>query len=106
LQQQGITELDATLIKEAAGGAWLVRAETLPLVLSVMGAQGLPRGAKVRVQLGAIDLMALDVHGTVTAHLDSAPIAGSDGEVDEADDEDAEAAGPLHIAVDLDEPSA
>ena len=106
LQQQGITELDATLIKEAAGGAWLVRAETLPLVLSVMGAQGLPRGAKVRVQLGAVDLMALDVHGTVTARLDSEPAAGGDGEVDEADDEDTEAAGPLHIAVDLDEPSA
>ena len=103
LQQQGITELDAALIKEAAGGAWLVRAETLPLVFSVMGAQGLPRGAKVRVQLGAIDLMALDVHGTVTARLDSE--AAPSGEA-EAEDEDTEAAGPLQIAVDLDEPSA
>ena len=103
LQQQGITELDAALIKEAAGGAWLVRAETLPLVFSVMGAQGLPRGAKVRVQLGDIDLMALDVHGTVTARLDSE--AAPTAEV-EAEDDETEAAGPLHIAVDLDEPSA
>ncbi|MBM3387033.1 MAG: RNB domain-containing ribonuclease, partial [Betaproteobacteria bacterium] len=99
LQQQGITELDAALVKEMGGGAWLVRAETLPLVLTVMGAQGLPRGAKVRVKLGAIDLMALDVAGTVLAHLDSQ--APSEDEADE--EEDTEAAGPLHIAVDLDE---
>ena len=103
LQQQGITELDAALIKEAAGGAWLVRAETLPLVFSVMGAQGLPRGAKVRVQLGEIDLMALDVHGTVSARLDSEPAPAVEAE---AEDDETEAAGPLHIAVDLDEPSA
>jgi len=103
LQQQGITELDAALIKEAGGGAWLVRAETLPLVLTVMGAQGLPRGAKVRVQLGEIDLMALDVHGTVSARLDSEAAPASEAE---AEDDETEAAGPLHIAVDLDEPSA
>ena len=101
LQQQGITELDAALVKEAGGGAWLVRAETLPLVLTVMGAQGLPRGAKVRVKLGEIDLMALDVSGTVTARLDSAPTAEP-----EADEEDTESAGPLKIAVDLNEPPA
>ena len=102
LQQQGITELDAALVKEAAGGAWLVRAETLPLVFTVMGAQGLPRGAKVRVKLGAIDLMALDVSGTVIAQLGmEAASPEADGEEDEAD-----SAGPLQIAVDLDEPAA
>ena len=63
----------------------------------------MPRGAKVRVQLGEIDLMALDVHGTVTARLDSE--AAPTAEV-EAEDDETEAAGPLHIAVDLDEPSA
>jgi exoribonuclease-2 len=102
LQQQGITELDAALVKEAAGGAWLVRAETLPLVFTVMGAQGLPRGAKVRVKLGHIDLMALDVGGTVTAHLDAAP----DAETEEGEDDDSLSAGPLTIAVDVNEAPA
>jgi exoribonuclease II len=107
LQQQGITELDAALVKEAAGGAWLVRAETLPLVFTVMGAQGLPRGARVRVKLGAIDLMALDVGGTVTARLDTeAADTATTADVDEAEEDDTEAAGPLTIAVDLNEPPA
>jgi exoribonuclease-2 len=98
LQQQGITQLEATLIKEAGGGAWLVRADTLPLVLNVMGAQGLPRGARVRVQLGEVDLMALDVHGTVLAHLDA-----TDRSTEQDEDEDEVVAGPVHIAVDLNE---
>ncbi|MFM1817486.1 MAG: Exoribonuclease 2, partial [Pseudomonadota bacterium] len=98
LQQQGITQLEATLIKEAGGGAWLVRADTLPLVLTVMGAQGLPRGARVRVQLGEVDLMALDVHGTVLAHLDA-----TDTATEQDEDEDEVVAGPVHIAVDLNE---
>ena len=101
LQQQGITELDAALVKEAGGGAWLVRAEALPLVLTVMGAQGLPRGARVRVKLGEVDLMALDVSGTVTARLDSEAPAETGS--DEAEDEEIDNAGPLQIAVDLDE---
>jgi exoribonuclease-2 len=98
LQQQGITELDAALVKETGGGAWLVRAETLPLVFTVMGAQGLQRGAKVCVKLGDIDLMALDVHGTVLAHLDA-----TDTATEEDEDEDEVVAGPVHIAVDLNE---
>ncbi|MBD8051436.1 ribonuclease catalytic domain-containing protein [Limnohabitans radicicola] len=104
LQQQGITELDAALVKESGGGAWLVRAETLPLVFTVMGAQGLPRGAKVRVKLGAIDLMALDVSGTVTAHLDATPDAATDAE--DSEDDDNLSAGPLTIAVDVNEAPA
>jgi exoribonuclease II len=104
LQQQGITELDAALVKESGGGAWLVRAETLPLVFTVIGAQGLPRGAKVRVKLGAIDLMALDVSGTVTAHLDATPDAATNAE--DSEDDDSLSAGPLTIAVDVNEAPA
>jgi exoribonuclease-2 len=100
VQQQGIDMLDASLVKEMGGGLWLVRADTLPLMFSVMGAQGLVRGARVRVQLGEVDLMALDVHGTVTAHLD-APEASADPDADASEDDDALAAGPLTIAVDL-----
>ena len=99
VQQQGITELEASLVKETGGGIWLVRADSLPLMFSVMGAQGLLRGARVRVQLGDIDLMALDVKGTVTEHLD-APVA-ADEAGDEGEDEEALNAGPLTIAVDL-----
>ncbi len=99
VQQQSIDELEASLVKEMGGGSWLVRADTLPLMFSVMGAQGLPRGARVRVKLGEIDLMALDVSGTVTAHLDAdKPM---EGEVDEAEEDDAPPAGPVTIAVDL-----
>lgn len=103
LRQQGITELTASLIKEQAGGAWLVRADTLPLVFTVLGAQGLPRGTQVRVKLGEVDDIALDVRGTVLEVLHAADTATL--AADEDDDETA-AAGPLNIAVDLDDGEA
>ncbi len=103
LRQHDIRELTASLIKEQAGGAWLARADELPLVFTVMGAQGLPRGTRVRVKLGAIDDIALDVGGTVLEVLDaSAPGADPVGSADEDEDE-ASAAGPIAIAVDVDE---
>jgi exoribonuclease-2 len=52
LEQQGITELVATTFKEGPGGSWLVRADELPLVFPVLGAQGLTRGARLRVKPG------------------------------------------------------
>ena len=96
LQQQGISELEATIFKDN-----LARADALPLVLPVLGAQDLPRGARVRVKLGTIDEVALDVAGTVIERLDSLAA------VDEEEPEDAEAehlaAGPIAIAVDVNE---
>ncbi|MDB5965276.1 MAG: ribonuclease, partial [Polaromonas sp.] len=83
----------------------LVRADDLPLVLGAAGAQGLPRGARVRVRLGDIDEITLDVHGSVTERLDLA--AESPPEAAEEDDEEAGmAAGPISIAVDMNEPAA
>lgn len=106
LAQQQITELNATLFKEAAGGQWLVRADELPLVLTVLGAQGMERGAKVRVKLGHIDAIALDVNGTVLERLDSPETAQvADNSEDEGDDDEV-SAGPLTIAVDLNESPA
>jgi exoribonuclease-2 len=98
LQQQGITELEATVIKDLPNGA-LVRAETLPLVFPVAGQQ--ERGARLRVKLGEIDEIALDVSGTVLERLDTpkADAALAD-ESDEGDDEEV-VAGPIAIAVDL-----
>jgi exoribonuclease-2 len=101
LQQNGITELVAGVFKEN-----MVRAEDLPLVLPVVGAQGLPRHARVRVRLGEIDLITLDVTGTVVERLDAQVAADApDSSVETEDDE--EAAGPIAIAMDLsDSPEA
>jgi exoribonuclease-2 len=95
LQQNNSTELVASLFKEN-----LVRADEIPLVLPVMGAQGLPRAAKVRVKLGEIDLITLDVNGTVLERLD-APLPEPGAEDESEDDE--EVAGPIAIAVDMNE---
>ncbi|WP_315122669.1 RNB domain-containing ribonuclease [Comamonas antarctica] len=107
LQQNAITEIEASVIKEGPGGSFLVRAETLPLVLPVLGAQGLPRGARIKVRLGEIDEITLDVNGTLIERLDSpeasagAAAAGAEEEV--AEDEDDAVAGPIAIAVDMNE---
>ncbi len=92
LQQQGIAELVGTVFKEG-----LVRADDLPLVLPVLGGGELPRGARVRVKLGEIDVITLDVKGTVVQRLDAAPEAMAAEE--EAEDE--AVAGPIAIAVDV-----
>lgn len=98
LEQQGVTEIDATLVKDVPNGA-LVRADTLPLVFQVTGTQGLLRGAHVRVKLGEIDEIALDVHGTVIERLDDT-VAEAASEEESGEDEE-EVAGPIAIAVDL-----
>ena len=103
LEQNGITELTATSFKDN-----LVRADDLPLVLGAMGAQGLPRGARVRVKLGAIDEITLDVFGTVIERLDTEALDASGAlPADDSDDGEEElASGPISIAVDMDEAPA
>ncbi|MES2508784.1 MAG: RNB domain-containing ribonuclease [Pseudomonadota bacterium] len=100
LEQNGITELTATAFKDN-----LVRADELPLVLPAAGAQGLPRGARVRVRLGEIDEITLDVNGTVLERLDLAVDAVPAADDSEDDDEDV-TAGPISIAVDVNETPA
>jgi len=95
LRQHAITELTATVIKDG-----LVRADELPLVLAVLGADGLARGSQVRVRLGAIDDISLDVGGTVIERLE-APALSAEALEAEAED-DAELATPLAIQMDLD----
>ena len=98
LQQNGITEITATAFKDH-----LVRADDLPLVLPASGALGLPRGAKVRIKLGEIDEITLDVTGAVIERLDlesGAAALDNAGNGDSEDDEDAPA-GPISIAVDV-----
>ncbi|RDI28326.1 exoribonuclease-2 [Pseudacidovorax intermedius] len=98
LQQHGIRELEATLVRDAGGGEALARADTLPLVLPVIGAQGLPRGARIRLRLGDIDEIALAVNGSVIERLDAEASPAADDA--EADEEEA-ATGALTIAVDV-----
>ncbi|MBU2286164.1 MAG: RNB domain-containing ribonuclease, partial [Gammaproteobacteria bacterium] len=102
LRQQSVTELEATLIKDIPNGA-LARADTLPLVFPVTGTQGLARGARVRVRLGDIDELSLDVHGTVVEHLDGATAEASP---EDEGGEDEVVSGPLAIAVDVSDSEA
>jgi len=93
LQQQGLRELEATVFKEG-----LARADTLPLVLPVLGAADLPRGTRVRLKLGEIDLITLDVSGTIVQRLDTVAEAAVSAE---DDTEEETVAGPIAIAVDV-----
>jgi len=102
LQQNAITEINATVFKEN-----MVRADELPLVLPVVGAQGLARGARLRVKLGQIDEVTLDVTGTVLARLDALP-ANDNAALDCGEDEVDEngTVGPIAIAVDMNDADA
>jgi exoribonuclease II len=94
LQQNEITEINATLFKEN-----MVRADDLPLVLPVMGANNFERGTKVTVKLGSINLMTLDISGTIIDVREAAHTGDMD--LSEANDDEAEETGVLNIALDL-----
>ena len=94
LNQNAVTELVGTVFKDN-----MFRADNLPLVLPIMGAQGLPRGAQVRVRLGVPDLITLDINGTVVERLD---VDGTAAGTDLPDDgEDDMVGGPIALAIDL-----
>ena len=92
LEQNDVHELDASVMKDG-----LVRADMLPLVFRAVGADSLPRGARVRVRVGGTNLLTLDVHASVVTRLDEA--AAPESPADEMDE--GESAGPLTIAIDL-----
>lgn len=97
LRQQGMAELEAAYLKDN-----LVRAETLPLVFAVLGTDGLQRGERVRVRLGAVDELTLEVSGTVVERLGSTE-AVTDSEDTLEGEAEAPLATPLTIAVTMDE---
>jgi exoribonuclease-2 len=97
LEQHGVTEIDAAVMKDG-----LVRAEALPLVLRATGTESLPRGTRVRVRITGSDLLTLDVWGSFVARLEE-PGAAPVPEAEEEEAEGAEAAGPLALAIDIDE---
>ncbi|MGA8514395.1 MAG: RNB domain-containing ribonuclease [Burkholderiaceae bacterium] len=91
VRQQGITEIVGVVFKEG-----MVRADDIPLVLPVLGTMDVPRGTKVRVKLGEIDEITLDISGTLIERLDTIT---PEGEPEAEDEEDL--AGPIAIAVDV-----
>ena len=97
LQQHGLSELQATVIKSFPGEPPLARADHLPLVFSVMGAPALDRGSRVRVRLGDMDLIALDIRAQFIESLLELQ------ETAQVDDEEDISTGTLTIAVNLDD---
>ena len=106
LRQQGLREIEATVFKVLPGQPPMARADTLPLVLPVLGAGGtmLVRGSRVRLRLGDINDISLEVSGELLALIEPAAGASTGAEAaDEATQEDEESAGPITIAVDMTE---
>ncbi|WP_423598175.1 ribonuclease catalytic domain-containing protein [Roseateles sp. MS654] len=97
LQQQGITELTAAVLKDG-----LVRADELPLVFRALGCESLPRNSHVKVRITGLDELTLDVHATLIERLDAeaAPAAESES------DEDEEPSGVLTLAIDVNDGGA
>jgi len=97
LEQNDLTELDAAVMKDG-----LVRADTLPLVFRALGAEALPRGARVRVKVTGTDLLTLDVHASLLGRIDDPGTTADDAPIDESEAEEAaDAAGPLTLAIDV-----
>ena len=97
LAQNELRELDATVMKDG-----LVRADDLPLVFRALGAESMPRGARVRVRITGSDALTLDVHANVALRLDDAATPADDVPVDDTElEEAASSAGPLTLAIDL-----
>ncbi len=100
LQQHGVAELDAVVLKDG-----LVRADTLPLVFKALGCEALPRNAHVRLRITGIDLLTLDLHASLASRLDDAPAAATAAD-DAADEDDAASAAPLALAIDMGDAAA
>jgi len=89
IQQAGIGELEATVFKDEG---W-VRADNLPLVCQAFGAEKLPRGSRVAIKLGEIDLLSLHISAVVQAQL------GAAGDAAAEESEDDEDVGSLEVGV-------
>jgi len=93
IEQQGVTELDAAVMKDG-----LVRADTLPLVFRALGCENLPRHAKVRVRITGLDMLTLEVHANLLTRLDDIAASASD---DTEDEDDAPTTGAITLAIDV-----
>jgi exoribonuclease-2 len=104
LQQNAVSEVEATIFKSFEGEPPIARADNLPLVLPVMGSGNLARGTRVLLRISGIDNISLDVHGQFIEVLqDAATLTGDITAQSQQDDDEETPAGPLAIAVDVDE---
>jgi exoribonuclease-2 len=102
LKQHNITELSATVFKSFPGQPPMARADDLPLVLPVFGGGDLPRGAHVQLRLSDVDDISLDISGHLL-HILEADAPSSAEQTEMTDDEDDSAAGPIALAMDVNE---
>lgn len=79
LAQEGVGEVTAQVLREN-----IVRCEALPLVLKATGMPTLERGARVRLAIAGIDLLAAEAQAGFLALLPAA----EDGTLDETDTEE------------------
>ena len=99
IEQAGITEIDAAVMKDG-----LVRADGLPLVFRVPGTESLARGSRVRARVAGIDLLTLDLHATLLAKLDAEVTPAAEESADE--EAELEGSGPLTLAIDVSDETA
>ncbi|HJV68535.1 ribonuclease catalytic domain-containing protein [Ideonella sp.] len=94
VEQQGLAELDAAVMKDG-----LVRCNHLPLVFRALGTESLPRGTHVRVRVTGIDLLTLDLHASLAARLDD--LIAEEAVADEEAEAEEAPAGALTLAIDV-----
>jgi exoribonuclease-2 len=94
IEQQGLSELDAAVMKDG-----LVRCNHLPLVFRALGTENLPRGTHVRVRVTGVDLLTLDLHASLAARLDD--IAAEETAADDEGEAEQAPTGALTLAIDL-----
>lgn len=104
LQQNAIGEVTATVFKSFEGEPPIARVDNLPLVLPVIGSGNLARGTRVLLRISAVDTISLEVHGLFVEVLEEMVNATNDNTAQaHQEDDDESPAGPLTIAVDIEE---
>lgn len=104
LQQNAIGEVTATVFKSFEGEPPIARVDNLPLVLPVIGSGSLARGTRVLLRISAVDTISLEVHGLFVEVLEEMVNATNDNTAQaHQEDDDESPAGPLTIAVDIEE---
>jgi len=80
LAQEGVAEVTAQVLKEN-----IVRCDDLPLVVKASGMPTLERGARVRLAVSAIDLLAAEGQFAFVELIDLLPEAAPDAALDEGE---------------------
>lgn len=101
LERDGAIELDAAVLKDG-----LVRCDAVPLVLRAAGADPLPRAARVRIRITAVDLLTLDAFASVVTRLDDPTTTADDAVLGDESEDTEEAGTGLALAIDLQDADA